>query len=93
MKQRWIIAIIFVIGCATGSVASQLVVPPVRAGTSPARWEYLCGEVDADALTAQLNKLGAEGWDLVTQEASRTRPVNGATTTLGIGFCAKRALL
>lgn len=40
MKQRGIIAIVFVVGCATGGVAAQLVVPPVRAGTSPTQWEY-----------------------------------------------------
>jgi hypothetical protein len=39
MKHNGIIAIVFVVGCATGGVAAQLVVPPVRAGTSSTRWE------------------------------------------------------
>ena len=31
MKHRTSIAIVFLLGCATGGVAAQLVVPPVRA--------------------------------------------------------------
>src|SRR5690348_6309430 len=60
MKHNGIIAIVFIVGCATGGVAAQLVVPPVRAGTSPTRWEYQCAEAGfiADgSLTAKLNQL------------------------------------
>jgi len=32
------LGIVFVIGCAVGGISSQLVVPPVRAGTNPTRW-------------------------------------------------------
>jgi len=84
MKQRWFVASIFVVGCVTGSVASQLVVPPVRAGTQPVRSEYLCGSAEYGRLTATLNQLGAQGWELVT-----------ASHVPGLGtssFCAKRAL-
>jgi hypothetical protein len=54
-------------GCATGGVAAQLVVPPVRASTSPTRWEYHCAGAktsDDGGVTSTLNKLGAEGWEL-----------------------------
>jgi hypothetical protein len=40
MKHSGIIAIGFIVGCATGGVAAHLVVPRVRAGTAPTRWEY-----------------------------------------------------
>jgi hypothetical protein len=78
---------VFVVGCATGGVAAQLVVPPVRAGTSPTRWEYQCAQAEYDAdggVTAKLNKLGAEGWELVSmaQVALKEKYV----------VCTKRAL-
>ncbi len=72
MKHSGIIAIVFVIGCATGGVAAQLVVPPVRAGTSPTRWEYKCAEVedwpDRGGLTPILNNFGEEGWDIASMQ-------------------------
>jgi hypothetical protein len=90
MKHHGIIAIVFVVGCATGGVAAQLVVPPVRAGTSPTRWEYQC--VDAgfrvDDVNGTLNKLGAEGWELVSMAPGQTI-VGGLHSYVP---CAKRAL-
>jgi hypothetical protein len=55
----------FLIGCVAHQSVSALSVPPARAGTSPARWEYECAEVTDDVTTA-VNRLGAEGWELVT---------------------------
>ena len=69
MKHNGLIAIVFVVGCATGGVAAQLVVPPVRAGTSPTRWEYHCAgaeTTDDGGVTSTLNKLGAQGWELAS---------------------------
>jgi hypothetical protein len=68
MKHSAIIAIVFVIGCATGGIAAQLVVPSARAGTSPTRWEYQCAQVGSAAtdVTTALNRLGAEGWELAS---------------------------
>jgi hypothetical protein len=37
MKRHGFIAIVFIVGCATGGVASQFVLPPARAGTNPTR--------------------------------------------------------
>jgi hypothetical protein len=78
---------------ATGGVAAQLVIPPVRAGTSPMRWEYQCAYEDADAAraTTTLNKLGAEGWELVGVVQA---PIPGwhATGAYAYTLCAKRAL-
>jgi hypothetical protein len=91
MKHRGFIAIIFVIGCATGGVASQLVVPPARAGANPTRWEHFCGEVDPGSLTAQLNKMGAEGWELASV-AQHHRTWSDGTSLDAFMFCSKRAL-
>ncbi len=92
MKHNGIIAIVFVIGCATGGAAAQLVVPPVRAGTSPTRWEYQCVNADAhtEEVTGTLNKLGAQGWELVGMgsRGSMAGGYGGVSSYL----CAKRAL-
>jgi hypothetical protein len=92
MKRHGIIAIVFIVGCATGGVAAQLVVPPVRAGTAPTRWEYQCLRVGTDVedavMTSTLNRLGAEGWDLVSNVPART--LNGYVNAYML--CAKRAL-
>jgi hypothetical protein len=72
MKHRGFIAIIFLVGCATGGVASQLVVPPARAGTAPTRWEHFCRRASAasltgvDSFTEKLDDAGARGWELVS---------------------------
>ena len=87
MKHNGIIAIVFIAGCATGGVAAQLVVPPVRAGTAPTRLEYQCVSVWEHEATPTLNKLGAEGWDLASMAP--------AGATVGIykyTLCVKRAL-
>lgn len=84
--------IVFIVGCATGGVAAQLVVPPVRAGTYPTQWEYQCARVDndvADATTA-LRKLGAEGWELVGMAPSN---IPGGFAVSEYTVCAKRVLL
>ncbi|HEX3762901.1 MAG TPA: hypothetical protein VHW23_29595 [Kofleriaceae bacterium] len=95
MKHPGIIAIVFVIGCATGGVAAQLVVPPVRAGTAPTRWEYQCATVGVDGgMTSGLNKLGAQGWELVSVAPAHTdhEPVSTNVAVDAYTLCAKRAL-
>ena len=62
----------FLVGCAAAMVAAPLVVPPVRAGTSPAKWEYNCVESKGSELTATANKFGAEGWDMVNHATVST---------------------
>jgi len=64
MQQRGFIAVVFVIGCATGGVASQFVAPPARAQSTAPRWEYFCAQSDTIS-SAQLTKAGSEGWELV----------------------------
>jgi hypothetical protein len=96
MKQSGIIAIVFIVGCATGGVAAQLVVPPVRAGTSPTRWEYQCMTVGTEGgrVTSTLNQLGAQGWELAsTSPAHANRePITNDYGVDAYTVCARRAL-
>jgi hypothetical protein len=95
MKHNGILAIVFVVGCATGGVAAQRVVPPVRAGTSPTRWEYQCLRIGGGTVTSTLNQLGAQGWELASMV-----PAHADREVLGAGnyevdaytLCTKRAL-
>lgn len=90
MNQHIVVAVVFVIGCATGSVAGRLVVPAVRAGTSPTRWEYQCTTVpENEDETTALNKLGAEGWELTSFAPARWGNNDSVREYM---FCAKRAL-
>lgn len=79
----------FVIGCATGGVAAQFVVPSVRAGTTPTRWEYQCAVINSEetVVPMTLNRLGAEGWELVS-----IAPQGGSAYVRAYTVCAKRAL-
>jgi len=92
MKQHILVAAVFIVGCATGSVAGRLVVPAVRAGTSPTRWEYQCATVpESEDETMALNKLGAEGWELTSFAPAKWHG-NAAFSVNEYTFCAKRAL-
>ncbi|HMG52653.1 MAG TPA: hypothetical protein VK601_04205 [Kofleriaceae bacterium] len=93
MKHNVLVAVVFVVGCATGGVASQLVVPPIHAGTAPTRWEYLCTQASAvtSSLTAHLNQVGAQGWDLVSA-APLVSEVAGTGGTQSVVFCFRRGL-
>ena len=95
MKHNGMLGIVFVVGCATGSVAAQLVVPPVRAGTSPTSWEYRCVTVESDKIELEpvnsaLNKLGAQGWQLVSIAVPSYRTNRDADA---FTLCTKRELL
>ena len=63
------VALAFGIGCGAGAGASGVGVPPVRAGTSPQKWEHHCFKGKAlgaeEEATRRANELGAEGWELV----------------------------
>jgi hypothetical protein len=53
------------VGFAFGCVTEALVVPPVRAGTNPQRWELKC--IDPLDPEKQGNLLGAQGWELAAE--------------------------
>ncbi|HEY5944010.1 MAG TPA: hypothetical protein VIV40_00890 [Kofleriaceae bacterium] len=96
MKRPVTLAIIFIIGCATGGVASQLAVPPVRAGTNPTRWEYSCVASQTGKINEGLNQMGAQGWELVSGFVTRFEGVSGGGLNNqgadSYAFCFKRAL-
>jgi hypothetical protein len=95
MRKHMFVAAVFVIGCMAGGAASQLAVPPVRAGTAPTKWEYFCGQADSD-VTAKMNTPGQQGWELVSVfPAKQTHLAGMGERDIGVstyGFCFKRAL-
>ena len=61
------ITVALLAGCIIGATASRLVVPPVRAGTNPAKWEYKCfDDNEPDDVEAKAIKLGAAGFEMAT---------------------------
>jgi hypothetical protein len=92
MKQRGFIAIIFVIGCATGGVASQVVIPPVRAGTNPTRWEHICLTI-TNNLSTRMTEMGAQGWELVAVVPTYLdHKFDSSLEAQQFMFCSRRAL-
>jgi hypothetical protein len=62
------IAIAFVLGC----VAEALATRPARAATTPTRWQYTCQtESTVGGIFEDSNKLGAQGWELATDNNNR----------------------
>jgi hypothetical protein len=64
-------------------------VPPARAGTNPTRWEYMCLQ-STDQITANANRLGAEGWELAA--ASGAGWGQGVFADHVMVWCFKRSL-
>jgi hypothetical protein len=64
MTKRIGIAAVFLVGCAVGGGASQLVVPKASAqqAATLTKWEYHC---TAERSVDDVNKLGPEGWEMV----------------------------
>jgi len=81
MKHTFL-GLVFILGCATGGVAAQFVIPPARAEGLAARWEYFCGH--GDVSSAQFNQAGGQGWEL----AAMTVLTHNAGDE--IVFCFKR---
>lgn len=77
----------FGLGCVVSSMAPRLVVPPVRAGTNPVKWEYHCFEklrsVDIQKVA---NSLGTEGWEMAGSVGSASEAGRDHI------WCFKRAL-
>jgi hypothetical protein len=73
LRTRIAIGAVFVFGCVTGGVASQMVVPPAKAGAAVTTWDYYCTQLDTSQPNKQqaiLRQAGAQGWELVTVESS-----------------------
>jgi hypothetical protein len=74
MTKRISVALVFLVGCATGGAASQLVVPKAtaqQAATLPT-YEYHCQEYGPREIQAVANKLGGEGWKVVAVDKALT---------------------
>ena len=83
---------IFLIGCATGGVASRFVTPPVRADTNPTRWEYTCVKIGSKFSTA-MTEMGAQGWELVSvSPVYLDHKWDNSLEAETFMFCSKRAL-
>jgi hypothetical protein len=95
MKRPVLTPLVFVIGCAAGGVASQMVIPPARAGTNPTRWEYLCSNVKQN-VPETLAESGKQGWEMVSAFPSHYEEGTGGfprdLKADAYGFCFKRAL-
>lgn len=66
---------------------ANIVIPPVRAGTSPPRWEYVCFKDHRLVSIAQKsNALGNAGFEL---SATAVSPSSGSGTAI---WCFKRRL-
>ncbi len=68
-----VIIIVFLLGCASSSIVSQLLVPPVKANSNPTRWEYTCAiipdwysknEEKKQTAMAKINEFGSQGWEM-----------------------------
>jgi hypothetical protein len=72
MMKRIGIAAVFLVGCAVGGGASQLLVPKASAQQAAqlTKWEYTCANSPhTDELTSWANQFGAQGWEMVTTES------------------------
>jgi len=78
-------ALALVAGCLTGSVAAGLAIPEARAAASPTRWEHLCA---ADLPSEAMNKIGADGWEMVGVASNVRGWLQGTSTTFV--YCFKR---
>jgi hypothetical protein len=84
MSNRFLVCVVFLVGCMAGGITSQLVVPKANAQQAAVltKWEVFCiSEHDEKAITEEGNKLGAEGWEIVGGDGL------GAATN----WCFKRA--
>ena len=82
--NKLLVGVIFLVGCVTGGVGAQLVVPPARAGTTGPRWDYFCFNESmlAEQVASRLQEAGAQGWELATTSTAS----NGGYSL----YCMKR---
>ena len=67
MKQRLVVAAVFVVGCVAGGVGSQLIKePPARADAGGTAWAHVCIHEWLEDANQKLPALGEKGWELAT---------------------------
>ena len=71
MTKRFMVAAVFLVGCAVGGASSQLVVAKASAQQAAAlpAWEYTCftyADVDGGmrSVERRMNVLGAQRWEM-----------------------------
>jgi hypothetical protein len=93
--------IMFLVGCITAHVASELVIPPAKAGTNPTKWEYVCHRHEggnlATKLTEASNQAGSQGWEMVSASygigaMGDPAPLKSEKVVSGSIVCFKRPL-
>jgi hypothetical protein len=68
MLKNASLGVLFLFGCATGGVASHLVIPPASAGGPAGKWEHFCADLAhhrTDLQTKALQEAGNAGWEFV----------------------------
>jgi hypothetical protein len=65
-QKKIILSLTLVVTFLAGCLVGQAIIPPVRAGTSPQRWEYMWTH------PSEVNQAGAKGWELVAVDQTRT---------------------
>jgi hypothetical protein len=89
LRSSWLLAVAFVAGCVA---TATFTVPKARAdASSHARWEHWCVDVDGVPKNEQLDRAGAEGWELVS--AAFRPPVVKEGSSVGGGatlLCFRR---
>lgn len=88
-SSGWMVAVAFVAGCAA-TAAFQ--VPRARADAKDlARWEHWCVDVEGIPKNADLERAGAEGWELVSTTFRPPVVQNGSSVGGGATvLCFKR---
>lgn len=66
-RHKVLVGLVFLVGCATGGVASQVVAPPAAAATVQ-RWDYFCADDEWAGRERRLKAAGQQGWELVAFE-------------------------
>jgi hypothetical protein len=82
------LVVAFLAGCVVHQALGDAV-PKARAGTAPARWEYVCVNV-TEHVSETMNKFGAEGWELAA--ASGLAWGSGLFKERDMIWCFKRPL-
>ena len=88
MTKRFMVAVVFLVGCAVGGASSQLAVPKASAQHAAAltKWQYTC-QTSGPSATASANQLGAEGWEMVAIRSGSNKMQFGSLDDI---YCFKR---
>jgi hypothetical protein len=92
-KRNLGVAVVFLMGCATGGVSNQLVVPKASAqqAATLTTWEYSCAIVPDGSTTTQFaNQYGAQGWELTLVRTANLKSGHQLADRSPDLYCFKR---